>query len=177
MTYIKSIQKVEYLVKKIFETLDQETNRQGVTIEEYFDIIGRFLAHACKNEAQSSNSFETLEGKERKVIAFLRKVIDPLFEERRKQLQQQLPAQVIKPRTERLYDQIGDILTQQEITPAEGLFVVGELLSLVTLLHAPNVKAQSQLKEIEKNTLVYMTGKLELALDMIRIQQGFVRKH
>jgi len=74
-------------------------------------------------------------------------------------------------------EQMRFILDQNTITPDEGLFLLGELASDIALLNTDNVQTSLHIKEIEKNILSHLKQKLTLALDLIRVNKGFVRKH
>ena len=107
----------------------------------------------------------------------LKSTIHPFFEERRKQLIAEGSYVISNYSKEVISDQITGILAQNNVTPDDGLDLVGELAGMLTILHTKNITTLNELETIEKRNLATLKEKISHAGDVIRLKHGLIQKN
>ena len=171
--------KVESLIDKIKQVLDQQTKKEPVNPKEFLSVLGAFVAFICDQLAATSSSLEEVDTIQEDIISFFfQQYIHPSFDERRRQLLLTRPEVSLKfsaPREE-LLNQINEILVRNHITPEDGYFLLGRLAYLITCLGSHDIETQEDLMETQRESLAHIKEGLGLALDVIQVEKGWVTR-
>lgn len=169
--------KIGNLIEKLKQVFDEEVMKEDITLEETLHVLQGLIAPVCLEIAQNSNSQEELDNQESWASMMLRDAMHPFFENRRKQLIAEGSYTFANYSKEVISDQMTSILAQNNVTLDDGLFLVGELAGMVTMLQAENVPTLNDLETTERNILGFIKEKVSHAGDLIRLKRGFIQKN
>jgi hypothetical protein len=125
---------------------------------------------------ECGSSLTQLNNEEQKMLALIRQTVSCIFDSKRQSLIAAFPPKATHLTKNQILESTKQMLLDNTMTLDEGLQLVGELVSAVTYYQSPVITNLQEIKDLEKETMDHIQGKLNLALDAIQVKQGFVTK-
>lgn len=166
----------QLLNKAITKAIQKINQKNQLNPRDLMEALCLPISDIAAWVSSKSPSLDQLILEEQTMMSLVMQAIHPFFESKRQILLSQLPTADAKLFKEKTLQQTKQMISNKNMTPDEGLSLAGELLSIATYLRGSSVQNLAQVKEIETKTLNHIKDKLNLALEAIQVEQGFLTK-